>query len=35
MATDLAIVAQQYKKKVTVPKEYQKYHKVFSEEESK
>jgi len=35
MATDLAIAAQQYQKAVTVPKEYQKYHKVFSEEESK
>src|SRR6266702_7777394 len=35
MATDLAIAAQQYQKAVTIPKEYQKYHKVFSEEESK
>ncbi len=34
-ATDLAIAAQQYQNKVAVPKEYQKYHKVFSEEESK
>ncbi len=35
MATDLAIAAQQYQDKTTIPKEYQKYHKVFSEEESK
>jgi len=35
MATDLAIAAQQYKSKAIVPKEYQKYAKVFSEEESK
>src|SRR6266702_1631652 len=34
-ATDLAIAAQQYQKAATIPKEYQKYCKVFSEEESK
>ena len=34
-ATELAIKAQQYTKKVTVPQEYQKFAKVFSEEESK
>ncbi len=35
MATDLAIKAQQYTVKATIPPEYQKYTKVFSEEESK
>jgi len=35
MATNLAIEAQQYQTKAVVPQEYQKYHKVFSEEESK
>ncbi len=35
MATDLAITAQQYTTKTVVPPEYQKYTKVFSEEESK
>jgi len=34
-ATDLAIAAQQYTTKTKVPEEYQKYEKVFSEEESK
>ena len=34
-ATDLAIAAQQYQSKAMVPKEYQKYAKVFSKEESK
>ncbi len=34
-STELAIKAQQYTKKVEVPQEYQKFAKVFSEEESK
>ncbi len=34
-STDLAIKAQQYTKKVEVPKEYQQFAKIFSEEESK
>ncbi len=34
-ATDLVVAAQQYTTKATVPQEYQKYAKVFSEEESK
>ncbi len=34
-ATDLAIAAQQYATKTTIPPEYQEYTKVFSEEESK
>ncbi len=34
-ATDLVVVAQQYTTKTTIPSEYQKYAKVFSEEESK
>src|SRR6266581_1482078 len=34
-ATELAIKAQQYTKKVAIPQEYQKFAKVFSEEESK
>src|SRR6266702_3538139 len=34
-ATNLAIAAQQYQDKKVIPKEYQKYHKVFSEKESK
>ncbi len=34
-STELAIKAQQYTKKVEVPREYQKFAKVFSEEESK
>jgi len=34
-ATDLAIQAQQYTAKATIPPEYQKYRKVFSKEESK
>ncbi len=34
-ATELAIKAQQYTKKVEVPAEYQQFTKVFSEEESK
>ncbi len=32
---DLAIVAQQYTKSVTVPHKYHKFTKVFSKEESK
>ena len=35
MATDLAVAAQQYTIKATIPPEYQKYTKVFSEEELK
>ena len=35
MATDLAIAAKQYQKEVTIPKEYQRHRKVFSEEGSK
>ncbi len=35
MATELAVAAQQYTTKMTVPPEYQQYKKVFSEEESK
>ncbi len=34
-STKLAIKAQQYTKKVEVPADYQHFHKVFSEEESK
>jgi len=34
-ATDLAVAAQQYTKRTIVPKEYQQFAKVFSEEESK
>ena len=34
-STELAIQAQQYTKKVEVPKEYQQFAKVFSEQESK
>ncbi len=34
-STELAIKAQQYTKKVEVPANYQQFHKVFSEEESK
>src|SRR6266702_1914602 len=34
-STELAIKAQQYTKKVAIPQEYQKFAKVFSEEESK
>ncbi len=34
-STELAIKAQQYIKKVEVPKEYQQFAKIFSEEESK
>jgi hypothetical protein len=34
-SVDLAVAAQQYTKQVTIPKEYQKFAKVFSEEESK
>src|SRR6266702_2346786 len=34
-STDLAIAAQQYQAKANIPVEYQKYKKVFSEEESK
>ena len=32
---DLAVTAQQFTTKATIPPEYQKYAKVFSEEESK
>jgi hypothetical protein len=32
---ELAVAAQQYTKKVTIPEEYKKFSKVFSEEESK
>jgi hypothetical protein len=32
---ELAVATQQYTKKVEIPKEYQKFAKVFSEEESK
>jgi hypothetical protein len=34
-SVDLAVAAQQYTKQVEIPKEYQKFAKVFSEEESK
>jgi hypothetical protein len=34
-SVELAVAAQQYTKKVTIPEEYQKFSKVFSEEESK
>jgi len=34
-STEMAIAAQQYVTKTEVPKDYQKYAKVFSEEESK
>jgi len=34
-ATDLAVAAQQYTTKATIPPEYKKYAKVFSKEESK
>jgi hypothetical protein len=34
-SVDLAVAAQQYTKQVTIPKEYQRFAKVFSEEESK
>ncbi len=34
-STELVIQAQQYTKKVDIPKEYQSFAKVFSEEESK
>ena len=33
-STDLAIKAEQYTQEVKVPEEYQKHHKVFSEEEA-
>ncbi len=35
MSTELAIKAQQYTKKAEVPKNYQQFAKLFSEEESK
>jgi len=35
MSMEMAIAAQQYKTKAEVPIDYQKYTKVFSEEESK
>jgi hypothetical protein len=34
-SVDLAVAAQQYTKQVTIPKEYQRFAKVFSEEEVK
>jgi hypothetical protein len=34
-AVELVVEAKQYTKEVTVPKEYQQFEKVFSEEESK
>jgi hypothetical protein len=34
-SVDLAVAAQQYTKQVTIPKEYQRFAKVFSEEEAK
>jgi len=35
MSTELAIKAQQYTKKAEVPTPYQRFSKIFSEEESK